>query len=269
MLPNARIDQHPEGVPVNGDFFIYRDMANGITKRAKADPFLSTPAPNIEWSSTQAQANVYDEFYIVTRGGNIYQSTINNNQNIPGSEVVGTETWTLLTRGKNWDFWVADTVYIEDEVFVLYELDSEVHIMYLRNGSRPYQSTNFANEYEVDDWVSVTQNHIQIEPSVDSGTVVLNPYLLKKRSFRIEVPLNEPKTWSFLFDKNCIHMDCVFEIDGLHVQTFPNDVKMVNANNALWTTASHTWEPFSIGRYILELTKEGNGWIAEIKGPSI
>lgn len=262
-LANARIDQHPLGVPNENDFGIYRDMTSGVTKRFSMAPFLtSVVTNNIEWVTDNDPGYALND--IVTYGGNIYQSLINDNLNIvPGSDVT---KWQLLTRGVVWSRWAAGA-FIEDDVFVIRAIDGEDHIVQLVDVARPYNSTDFDAEYAAGDWISLTQNKIVKAATVGANTAALNMNYLKERVFNFAAVIAEAKTWSLVNAGNLIKLKAIFEISGgLWAQTFPATFKLFTYAG-LWNDGTKVWTPTDQGIYELEVTLLGGVHHAKLFGP--
>jgi hypothetical protein len=144
LLENKRIDQLPLGVPAEGDFYPYRDMVSGITKRA-AVPITSTSSQNFEWIPD----NDYLEDEVVTRGGLWFQAQVDNNNVVPGTNPA---IWLEINKSQSGFVIYAPGVFSEDEVFVIGTLHNKKHIFRLTSVTRPYVSANLLLEYGNGDW---------------------------------------------------------------------------------------------------------------------
>jgi hypothetical protein len=248
-LVNQRIDQLPLGTPQPTDWLIFRDMTAGITKRfSAADVLTSAIANDIEWVSDNDPGYALNE--IVTYGGKIWQSKIADNLNIvPGTDAT---KWELLTKGAVWARWAAGA-FLEDDVFVIREIDGEDHIVQLVDVARPYNSTDFDAEYLAGDWVSLTQNVIVKAGTLAAGTVQLDLMKLKDRVFDVG-NITEAKAWSLLNSDKMIKFRAVFQISGgLSVQTFPV-AWQISTIAGMYDSGANTWTPFDEGFYELEAT---------------
>lgn len=255
---NQRIDQLQLGEPQPGDYGVFRDMLNSKTKRYLIP---AEPADNFEWDSVAAAAGDYDEDDVTTYGGNWYQSTVDNNNSVPGVDA----TWTLLTRAVNWIRWTAG-VFVEDDVFVIRTIDGEDHIAQLVDAARPYVSSNFDTEYAAGDWKSLSQNKIIKAATVGVNTVSLDVNYLKERDFNFAAIISEIKTWSFVNAGNLIKLKVIFEIDGLYAQTFPGGFKLWTLAG-LWNDGTKVWTPTDIGIYELEVTLSDGVHYGKLFGP--
>lgn len=153
-LTNSRIDQLPEGNPTIGDFLVYRDMVNGVTKRTLADQFLPSPTTtNYEWLPDNDPGYALDE--VVTYAGKWWQSLIDDNLNIiPGTDPT---KWIEISKSNgNYTLWVAG-VFTEDNVFVTREKNGRMHQFMLDpDEPRPFVSSDFDTEFEEGKWILVS-----------------------------------------------------------------------------------------------------------------
>lgn len=257
---NLRIDQLELGIPKLGDYGIFRDMAAGKTKRFLSAEFLSSDTNNFEWLSDTE----YDEDDIVTYGGHIWQSEVDENENfIPGSD---DSKWVLLTKGQLWIRWAAGT-FIETDVFVIRLIDGEDHIVQLTNVTRPYVSADFDTEYTAGDWVSVSQNVIEKVATDGAGTIQLDMNYLKERNFNLVGVVTEAKTWSILKGTKLKKLTVTFEIDGgLDAHIFPATFKLWTLAG-LYNAGTFTWTPTDSGKYELEIMYNGTIHSAKLFGP--
>jgi hypothetical protein len=273
-LSNDRIDQRPLGIPVNGDYFLFRSQGDAVTKKCFVDPFITTVSGNFEWISDNDPG--YAIGNIVTEDGVLYQSMINDNLNIRPSldytddpDALGF-SWLRLVQGKSWQPWVAST-FIEDVVFVLYSFEGEYHIVQLMNETRPYVSTDFLAEYEADDWKSITQHATLKNLGLSSLNIFIDMGLMKERRFDSGFVIDFPGVWSMLNDRNAIGIPSIlFTMNSLDMQTFPANWTIANPYNAEWDNALKHWTPLAVGNYraILALDfSNGNEWRVTIEGP--
>lgn len=158
-LENSRIDQLNLGTPAVGDFFIYRDMVNGLTKKTSVDPFITADANDLEWNSTVAAAGGYDEDEVVTYGGKFYQSTEDNNETVPGVD----ETWEQINKSSNWAYW-EEGVYTEEKVIVVSEHRAAGNPdFYFLTVPSPYVSADIATEELDGVWLRMFDNYWPLE----------------------------------------------------------------------------------------------------------
>lgn len=259
MEGNFRIDQLVEGVPKLGDWGVFRSTDDLKTKRYSITG--SDITQNFEWITDNNPGYAIND--IVTYGGNIYQSLIDDNLNIvPGSDPT---KWQLLTRGLNWSRWAAGT-FLEDDVFVIRLIDGEDHICQLMDAARPYVSSNFTTEFDAGDWKSLTQNEIVKDATVAAGTVELDVNNLKKRTFKFADVIGEAKTWSILKGSNAIKLNVTFELSTLDLQTFPATFNVWTLAG-FWDGATNIWTPTDLGKYEMEITYNGVYHSVKIFGP--
>jgi len=149
-LENARIDQLPEGTPALGDFLVFRDMVNGVTKRTLVDQFIpSDTTADYEWLPDNDPGYQTDE--VVTYAGKWWQSLIDDNLNIvPGTDPT---SWVEISKSTNLGFWTAG-LYTEDEVAVLKTI-AGITYMFVLDAAKPYVSADFDAELAAGDWVGV------------------------------------------------------------------------------------------------------------------
>ena len=155
ILENARIDQLPLNAALKAGYWgVLRNMDNGVTERFDIGEVLtSTTSGNFEYDG-----GAYDELEAVTWKGQWYQAI----QDVPAGIVPGTNAlyWNLITKSNSGlTFWKAG-VFPQDEVFVLYDVnenpsDPLVKFFWLRNGTRPFVSSDFLDELANGDWEEV------------------------------------------------------------------------------------------------------------------
>ena len=171
---DLRIDQLPLGTPGPNDPIPFRDLVSGVTKKFLAGLVLPSPTTtDIEWDPDAAAAGDYDANEIVTYGGNIYQSEINNNTSVPGTNA----DWTLLTRGSGGiSFWEAG-VFLEDEIIKAYDLPGVGPRFFRLDPAepRPFNSTDFETELAADTWIRMyNENFWPLSGSANlSGAVTI------------------------------------------------------------------------------------------------
>lgn len=171
---DLRIDQLPLGTPGPNDPIPFRDLVSGVTKKFLAGLVLPSPTTtDIEWDPDAAAAGDYDDNEIVTYGGNIYQSEINNNPSVPGTNA----DWTLLTRGSGGiSFWEAG-VFLEDELIKAYDLPGVGPRFFRLDPAepRPFNSTDFETELAADTWIRMyNENFWPLSGSANlSGAVTI------------------------------------------------------------------------------------------------
>lgn len=267
MLPNARIDQLPLGEPTPGDYLVYRDEVNGVTKRCYVDPFLLSPTDtnNFEWDSVAAADGDYDINDVVTRGGNWYQSTINNNMTVPGADPADTD-WTLLTRRSNWSLWEAG-LYIETTVVVLKVVGSSTYIYELIDATRPYISADFDAEVTAGDWELLGKVQIvEFDTTLVSDEITLNFLKLQRIDMVESDPIVEDKEWIF---SNPIEglLSFVRFTSSENIHQLPAGIKLAGADNAEYDSALKTWKPIIAGEYEMMITYMNAEYKIKISGP--
>lgn len=202
---DLRIDQLPAGTPGPNDPIPFRDLTTGVTKKFLAGLVLPSPvSTDIEWDPDSAAAGDYDLNELVTYGGNIYQSAINNNPSIPGVN----SDWTLLTRGSgSVGFWEAG-VYLEDEVVKIFdEAGVGARLFRLDPGEpRPFNSTDFDVELAAGNWIPMFNEDFW--PL--SGSKNLNGAVTITSSSNEHINLLGPA--NFIVDRTG-NRDCFFRID--------------------------------------------------------
>lgn len=257
-LANARIDQLPLGAPTLGDFLVFRDMLNGVTKRM---PYTqSETSNNFEWLSSKAAAGDYDTNDVVTYGGNWYQSTIDDNLSVPGTNA----TWTLLTKSSSGGWWQAG-VYSEDQPWVLSDHNGSAEIFVLASLTRPYNSTNIATEELSGDWVSIT-NPVRAR----SYNSLVSPMQFDFKNsieslFSSADPINAARAIQLLNDTRALKFEASFEVSALPAPiTMPASFIM---SDALWDNGGKIWTPLDVGKYFMKASKLNGNWMTQIFGP--
>jgi hypothetical protein len=265
-LNNARIDELPLGVPSNGDFLVYRDQINGVTKRALVDPFLASPVDtnNFEWAPSPAS---YDEDDVVTYSGLWWQSLVNGNaDNVPG---VDPTKWIEVTRVGGSGIKVYESgVYVDDSVFVAFKVINHYYLFELVNPTRPFPSSNFYAEYVAGDWRGFGQIEFN---SVDvTAAVQFNFFnVLQELTLNSESSITGPRTWSIINEGiDSARVVFYFQLDGLHVQSMPANFLMPSwvAN---WDSSAKTWTPTEIGKYKAIMQAFAGDWLLTIEGPFV
>lgn len=254
---NRQIRQHPLGVPQLGDHFVFQSEADHKTYKAVVDPYISGMSTNFEWNSADAALGEYDLDEIVTRSGNFYQSTIDNNPNTPGVDA----TWTLLTQRFSWQLWAAG-VYAGDEIFVLKIVSDTVFIYRLDNAARPYNSVDFNTELEAGDWVQVARLE-EIEVDTTGADIDLDMLRLHKLSFlgsdqvagnkNVNV-LNDlvGNEFLFLLDIDAAGRELTFEADTRH-----------RADDGNWNPGTRVWVSPSAGIFLIWGRRINELWLIE------
>jgi hypothetical protein len=265
ILQNARIDQLDLGIPVAADFGVYRDMTTQTTKRFSMSSLIpSATTGNFEWTSAKAEAGDYDEFHVVTRGGKWYQSTVDNNESVPGVDA----TWELLTKSSSgFVMWEAG-VFAEDEVFVLHVIGTSIFIFRLADATRPYVSVDFDDEFEAGDWELVGKVEVFVFSTVLITDIITLDFLNLQRVDLIEsAQITEPKTWVFDNPVEGLVSFARFSVDGEHTQQLPIDVKVADASNALWNSGTKEWTPLAAGEYEMRIQYMNAQFNLIISGP--
>lgn len=262
-MQNREIREHPLGIPVLGDVFVFQSLVDLKTKRVPVDQFLPSPSTqNFEWTSQKAVAGDYDIDSIVTYEGNLYQSEVTDNSSVPGTNT----EWTLLTKGKSGFVLYEPGVFTEDDVFTLFQILNAVYIFRLVDVTRPYNSTDFLAEYAAGDWELIGLIQVVVvDTTLVSDEITLDFRLLQQINFRESAQINEAK--DILFDNPIEGLHCFFRfsLDAPQPLTFPAGVKLTNAYNAEW--ANPVWTALEGGEYELELTYINSEYRLKIHGP--
>jgi hypothetical protein len=262
-LSNDRIDQRPLGIPVNGDFFLFRSQGDGVTKKCYVDSIITSGITgNFEWVSNNDPG--YAIGNIVTEDGILYQSMINDNLNIRPSldftddpDAVGF-SWLRLVQGKTWQPWAAST-FIDDVVVVIRQVNLERFLYVLKSGVRPYASTDLDAEIIAGDWLEMetigTGNAVAA-----AGTLEIDLFNLVNTQTDYEGGIiGENKTWSMVRETLCKRSCFMFGADADFVQTLPSDWAVAEPNNAMYDSAAHTWQPLATGYYKAEINRKSSG----------
>lgn len=258
---NARVNELPLGTPKIGDWFLFYDELNDITKRCSVDPFIASDSNDIEW----VEGEDYDEDEIVTYGGNIYQSEVDNNTAVPGTPG---SNWTLKTAGvSGLVFWVADSVYIQEEVLVLGFIDGVVSLFRLNPDlDRPYTSgADFFTDAGNGDWIKVGTLQTVSISFIPSGTVGIQMFGMAELTFKLQAPILSTVNWSFTQAENAIYIPSIlFEITAGTSINF-NDTVLMSDSRYL----ASTWTCEDSGSYIMECRHdiEEDIWYVDIHGP--
>jgi hypothetical protein len=264
---NLEIRQHPLGQPVVGDFFVYQSMVDLKTKRVPVDQFLpSITSLNIEWTSAKATAGDYDIDVIATKDGDLWQSTVDNNLAVPGTDA----TWTKLTKGKSGFVMWAPGTFLEDEVFVINIIYSTAHIFRLNPATaRPFTSSNFTAELLAGHWQVVGRLEC-----VTIATNVLNTFLdfrnLPILAFEGQHLMNGARNIFFSNDLYAHTLErFVFQATAGITLEFEAGNKRPNYDGR-WSVAAGiiTWNCPQDGYYIMKASKimATTEWMINIEG---
>jgi hypothetical protein len=266
VLPNANISQHPPGEPEEGDYFLFYKKSLEKTMRCNVDPFLpSGTTNNFEWTSANAALGVYDIGSVVTRAGDWYQSTVNNNASAPG--VVPGE-WMLLTKGKTWQLWAA-SVFTEDFVVVLRKIDGRTYCYSLDDAVvRPFVSSDFDVEITAGQWKQFGQRQRFILDNSDLGSVDLVLNKLESLSIETNTNIVDNRVWTIDEHEQTQHFVVLFDCDSGAVQTLPAVFKLSDTDNAEYNPGTKTWAPLESGAYKLVADRKGDDFLVTIHGPS-
>lgn len=267
-LENSRIDQLPLGSPSNGDFFVFRDQINGVTKKVLVDQFLTdVDINNFEWSPSPA---AYDEDDVVTYSGKWWQSLVvgvgTNIGNVPG---VDPTKWIEVNKAAGSSIKLHEAgVYTGNPIIVAYPISGQLYLFRLKDSlPTPYTSTNFIVELENGDWEELGSIGTG---TVDVSTMFINFIFLREFDFKASANITAPKTWGFGNQGiGTKRMTFRFRISGgLHAQTMPANVKMLSYS-AEWNSATKIWTPAEEGLYLAEgvYDQSINEWLIKISGP--
>src|SRR5688572_18930274 len=198
-LTNKRIDQLDEGIPQPDDYTVFRSISQSKTLKAKVIA-ASIITNNFEWISANAVANLYDIGSVVTRGGKWWQSTVNNNQIVPGID----STWTEISRSQSGFVKWAAGVFVEDEVFVWNIVGATAYLFRLKDAARPYVSSNFTTELAADDWEVIGK--LELVTVDTTGAIILNMLNLPTLAFKGSVPIDGNTTVTISGDANALEI---------------------------------------------------------------
>jgi hypothetical protein len=249
ILVNKRIDQLDPGFPVAGDYFVFRDMTNGGTKKVLAEDVLGAlPTQNYEWQDDEE----YDIDEVVTYGGEWYQSLQNVNEGvIPGDSAGWEDWWDLISKSRSFDFW-AEGTYIDTNTVVYRIIGGYVHMFQLKASEpRPFYSSDFDTEHAAGTWEMLGAIET-IEFNVAAAPIVINclllPFLTLTPSGSIAI--NKGLTLSNIAANARHSLNIQTTVAGLTI-TFTNTVKCSSGEFA----ADVLTLPF-IGHYRLDIYKQ-------------
>jgi hypothetical protein len=260
---NPRIDQLADGTPAPDDYFAFRDMVTGVTRRVKANQIITAAATqDFEWISDKDPA--YQEDEVVTYGGKWWQSEVNDNESVPGAN----SDWTELSKSPSgFVFWQAG-VFPEDEVFVLFQLGETVELFRLNTDEdRPFVSSNFVNELQAGTWIQVTNSVELKEFDVDESGVVIDFYNKAKINHVASDAITEAKTWVFENYSLLKESKVKFIIENPEdVQTLPSGVRVLT-NAGDFDSSTGEWIPYNSGYYEFIISGDGTNLSIKIEGP--
>lgn len=264
-LINLRIDEHPLGNPNPGDFGIFRDMINGVTKKFDLTPFLTSniDVNNIEWNSSDAAAGNYDTDEIVTYGGNIYQSEVDNNASIPGVN----SDWTLKTRSPSGLVYWQAGVFLEEKVFVVSEHRDTGYpeIYFLVSATRPFNSTSISTEELAGDWRSITELTQVDSLDTSVSTVTMNFKGSVSRDFLGSVDIGADKTFAVSNASRAKRFNVDINFSTVQVLHLPSTWRVSTfAGTVALDSGHYDFTPSDAGRYNLSGWYNGTNWIVTI-----
>jgi hypothetical protein len=160
MAKNKRIDEHPLGSLRIGDFLIFRDMTEGVTKKVLADQFLtSDDDQNFQWVPNANDGDGYATDEFVTYGGKWWQSLVDSNLSVPGTDGTkwseGSKVYGTLR------VWKAGLYTNAEEYVVGYNAQSHLFLYRLATSvTRPFNSTDFLTEIAAGQWEPASKSYI-------------------------------------------------------------------------------------------------------------
>lgn len=170
-LPNSDI-RHFDPAPGFGGTWLFpiQDPVSGKTYKIPVSNFTPSGSDinNIAWTGTNTPGYAEDD--IVTFAGDIWQSLEDNNlNNIPTEGV----WWTKLTKAPSgFVLWQAGVV-TSVEAYCLHDVNGLIQLFRLAPSvSRPFNSTNFYNEYALDKWELMSERGYTVIHKPASGWVV-------------------------------------------------------------------------------------------------
>jgi hypothetical protein len=175
-----RADELPLGTPAPGDIGVYYDKQNNVTKGFLMDQFLtSDETQNFQWVPSANDGSGYIMGEFVTYGGKWFESLVNNNLNVPGTDetkwLEGSKVYGTLR------VWQAG-LYTESEEFVIGR-NAQNHLLQWRLAStagRPFNSSNFLNEVAAGSWEAISKSYIDSVAvyNLTSPTTITQGHLL-------------------------------------------------------------------------------------------
>jgi hypothetical protein len=260
-LANLKIKDHPLGIPVPGDFIIFADMVNNVTKKALVNQFLPSPTTqNFEWVSEKDPA--YDEDEVVTYGGNWYQSAVDDNTSVPGVN----SDWTLLTKSASGFVYWAAGLFTEDKVFVVSEhRDAGYPEIFFLLEPSPFVSVDIVAEELLGQWRSITEITNTAEIPTGPTDIVLPFKAAAKRFFLGNAAVSGDREWSYDDAGNILEYKIHLEISGAGVHTFPINTKIYSS--AVIVDGNEA-EFIDTGFYSIEAWYDRTYWHVTIKGPT-
>ena len=239
-LPNARIDELPLGTPKQFDVYAFRDVTEGITKKAYVP--VTSGTGNYDWVTDNDPG--YATGNIVTYGGLLWRSKVDDNLNIvPGSDPT---KWEQIGQSQSGAYWQAG-VYLEDKVTVFYRILGILHEFELNESEdRPFNSANFLTELEAGQWIQIGAN-VFTEVDTTGADIEVDFNQLREGLFIGSDDIAGDKGFSFVNDGNAVELKAFFiTFASLQTLTMAANIKM---GDARFDSGSSEWTPFDVGTY--------------------
>jgi hypothetical protein len=160
LLPSVEIDKLPQGNPKVGDFFVFKDMVDGITKKVPAAALLtSSDDQNFAWVSNAHSGVGYAINESVTYGGYWFISLINANLTTPG---VDPTKWQQVSKVFGTvRVWQAGLYANAEEYVVGYNPQGFLFMWRLATGiARPFISADFNTEVNNGTWEPFSKGYV-------------------------------------------------------------------------------------------------------------
>jgi hypothetical protein len=268
LLPSVEIDKLPQGNPKVGDFFVFKDMQDSVTKKVPAAALLtSSNDQNFAWVSNANSGVGYATNESVTYGGYWFTSLVDANLTTPG---VDPTKWQQVSKVFGTvRVWQAGLYANAEEYVVGYNPQGFLFMWRLATGiTRPFISTDFNTEINNGTWEPFDKAYIDtVRTRTTTVSTSVNPIVFDMTSndrvvFTGLSNIVSNKTWQLSnIGKEVIIR---FHISAGSVQTMPATFKMNDAN---WDSVGKTWTPPDTGDYEAIATYNGTDWYLKIIGP--
>lgn len=267
VLASKRTDQLPASAGPQAGFQI--PMWNTLLQRTEkvdvANFTSSTVTGDFEWLSTTTYAiNV-----AVTRAGKWWQSQQADNLNhIPGTDPAW---WVEISKQSSWKMW-ASGVYVEDRVFVLYEILERTLIFELSTEVvRPFVSSNFVDELADGTWKPVNKKVeitlVNTEPETDFLIDLMN---VEDGIVIIDGSITSHKNIDFintLFAKDFL---IVATFDAAYNFVFDDSINRHKYDGGFNTEGVNVWSASEAGIFLFSIKViAGSVYIEKIDGPYV
>lgn len=264
-MPNKRTDELPLCAQAQPDFYVpLWNTETNRTERLRLEPLLVSggSTQNFEWVPDKDPA--YQEDESVTYGGNWYQSLVDDNTFVPGTDDT---KWLPVTKASSGTFWQAG-LYTEDEVFVYNIVGDTVFSFRLAAAARPFASSNFENELQAGDWEQLGKvQNIEVDTTLVSDIITVDFLSLQEINFVGSDQITEAKTWAFDNIVEGLFSIIRFNITDSVIQTFPAGVKVANTSNSVYNSTTKQWTALATGEYEATVTYINGQVYMIINGP--